>query len=449
MSLKARLGFFDTTAVVVSLVVGIGIFRTPSYIASATGSIPLYIIAWLFGSLVSLLGALTFAEIGSRYPRPGSFYKVVAVVYHPMPALMLNWMNVLIITGAGLAAIAMIGAEYSARLLPASLLMSDDQLWMVAFLIALAMIAVNMLGIRPGGRLLSALTVLKILLVLLLSGAAFFVAPSLRPLAAPDAGSTPGWGLGAIGAALVAVFYTYDGYQATINLGGDVKEGKRKLPRAILFGFGIIFLLYLLMNTAYLHVLGIEGLSNHPQVAGELAHRSLGPAADKIVSLVVIVSCLGILNVTLMHVPRAMYAMACDGLLPVFFRKVNDSTQAQQPALLFIGGMILLSLVLFETFERLMSFVTFFNSLNLAIVASTVFGLRRRSNAESDVFRTPLYPFIPGLFIVILLGVCAYLLFQATIDSLIGLGFFLLGAPLYLLMKRYSSADVNGPGEED
>jgi len=150
MAIKAKLTTFDTTMIVVSLVIGIGIFRTPAIVAKATHKPVLFFAAWSLGGLISLLGALTFAEIGSRFPRPGSFYKVVAESYGSLPAFMLNWTSVLIVNGAGAAAVAIIGAEYLNPIILPQRLQSQLAVQLSAAGLMLILLVINYLGIKTG-----------------------------------------------------------------------------------------------------------------------------------------------------------------------------------------------------------------------------------------------------------------------------------------------------------
>ncbi len=276
MRIKARLNAFDATMIVVSLVIGIGIFRTPAIVASHTGIVGLFVAAWVLGGILSLLGALTFAEVGSRYPHPGSFYKVVATSYHPVAAFMLNWTNVTIVNGAGTAAVAMIGAEYLAPILMPPEFQTIFGTQLTAAGLTVFLLVMNYLGIRMGARVQNVLTVVKILMILAL-GFAAVIAGGNHTAPANVAPASSRWWI-ALGAGLVSVFYTYGGYQNTINFGGDIRNPTRTMPRAIFFGIGIIITLYLFINFAYVGVLGMDGVTNASLVAAELARAVVGPS---------------------------------------------------------------------------------------------------------------------------------------------------------------------------
>jgi APA family basic amino acid/polyamine antiporter len=437
--LKPKLNTFDTSMIVVSLVIGIGIFRTPALVAAHAGTVVLFFAAWALGGIISLMGALTFAEIGSRYPQPGAFYKVVAEYYHPSVAFMLNYTNVTLVNGVGGAAVAMIGAEYLVSvLLPPEIRTAHATRFAAAYL-TLFLLGINYLGIKTGAWAQNILTVVKIVMVILLIGAALVkgsAGASPAAVVSPDASF-----LLALGIALISVFYTYGGYQQTINFGADVQSPSRNMPRAIFIGITVIVALYLLINGCYVYVLGIHGVAASDLVAGELARRSLGNAGQTLISIAIFLSAMGFLNVTLMQIPRAYYAMAADGTIPQRFMKVNPKTQSQEFTLLFFGGIILLSIFLLGTFERLMNYVMLFDSINIAVVASTVFVLRARRIGEAPhTYKAPLYPVLPALFILMLLAVTVNVIISQPGSVWVGLLFLAGGYPLYRILRRFNAS---------
>jgi APA family basic amino acid/polyamine antiporter len=437
MSIKAKLTTFDLTMIVVSLVIGIGIFRTPAIIASHARTPVLFLAAWGLGGLISLLGALTFAEIGGRFPEPGAFYKVVAVHAGSVPAFLLNWTNVLMINGAGGAAVAIIGAEYMTPLLLPPRLQTQLGVQLTAAGLMLVLLTINYLGIKTGAWAQNVLSLLKIVLI---GGLALAGLVSGAPAA--TAGRLPyerSWWIG-LAVGFISVFYTYGGYQCTINFGADIKGARRNMPRAILAGMGIVVACYLLINAAYLKVLGLPGVAGAKLVAAETARALFGPGGAVLVSVAIFLSAMGFLNVTLMQIPRAYYAMAEDRTLPPFFRRVNPRTQAQEAGLLFLGGVILVLIFFLGTFEKIVNYVMFLDSLTIAVVASMVFALRRRAERDGtayDGYRVPLYPVLPAVFVAFLLGITVNVLLTQTREALIGAVMFATGYPVFHGMRRW------------
>jgi len=291
--------------------------------------------------------------------------------------------------------------------------------------------------------------VIKIGMILLLGFVAFSYGGS-KPVAVAQSLNTDSIWI-ALGVGLISVFYTYGGYQCTLNFGGDIKHPEKNMPRAIFFGILIIIGLYLVINLAYYSVLGMEGIAGAKLVAAEVARICFGKSAYLIVSIAIFLSALGFVNVTLMQIPRSYYAMAQDGALPAIFMKVNEKTQTQEFTLLFFGCTILGSILLLGTFERILSYVMIFDTLNNALVASTVFILRRRGITSSNgkPYRVPFYPVLPAIFVVFLLTITVNVVISQPGSLLVGGLILLAGYPVFLLMRRVTrytnSIDPNLP----
>jgi len=438
--IKPKLNRFDLTMIVVSLVIGIGIFRTPAMVAGAVHSPILFISAWILGGIISFAGALVFAEIGSRYQKPGGYYKVVAEKYNPAFAFMLNWVAIFI-NGAGAANVAIIGAEYLNPVIFSSSGYFSPSTQVTASFIVLILLVINYLGIKTGARVLNILTIIKICIILLIVSSIFIVSPAQmdnlsfsNEFFSSNDYSTIIYGFGV---GLISVFYTYGGYQLTMNFGGDVINPKKNLPQGILFGSIIILLLYLLINYAYLNGLGIEGIMNSKLVAAAIADKSFGSAGTIFISLSIFLSALGFLNVNIMQTPRSYFAMAEDKALPKFFLKFNHKTQIQEYALLFYGVSIFVSLLFLGAFEKILNYVMFTDSITIAVVASTIFFLRWEDRKkEHDGYKLFLYPVLPAIFIIFLIMISIYVLISSFESALFGSIIFALGYPVFKIMQR-------------
>lgn len=434
--IQPKLSVFDLVMIVVSLVIGVGIFRTPAIVAQSAQSPAVFFGAWIVGGLVSLCGALTFAEIGARYHFPGGFYKLISTAFHPVFAFMLNWVIVLTY-GAGNVGVALIGAEYINPLLPDAL-HGRVGINGTAIATVLAFYAINLVGIRSGARTQNILSSLKIGLMLLLCLGIFATTQARQPpLGLPGGGATGGW-LSPFFASLIAVFYTYGGYQQTLNFGADIKNPTRNTPRGIIGGMVLVMALYLGLNYAYFHQLGFEGLQQSKLVASDLARTLFGEWGYRLASVAIFVSVLGYLNASLLSLPRVYYAMADDGILPPIFKRVNSRTQVQEFALTFLVAIMLLSLLVLGAFEQIVSYVMSVDSIALASAAATllVFRARVRGADPHTGYRIGLYPWIPLLFIGFLVVVSINVILTAPGPALIGWGLFLSGAPLYWVLKK-------------
>jgi APA family basic amino acid/polyamine antiporter len=416
--------------VVFSLVVGIGIFRTPAIVAGAAGGTRLFFAAWILAGLISLIGALTFAEIGSRHPRAGGYYRVVADCYHPTLAFMLNWSQTLM-QGAGAAGVAFIGADYLMPVLLPPPWRSPQASLALACAIMLTLLIFNYRGVKPGARVQNLLSLLKIIMIVGLAAFALLLAPRVH--AAPPVPAAPSGPR--LASALIPCFYAYGGYQLAMNLGADLKDARRRFPLAITAGMLTVVGLYLLLNLAYERVLGIGGIADSKLAAAALARATFGPSGEALISIAVFLSAAGFVNATILQMPRSFYAMAQDGVLPRAFLQVDPRTQVQKVGLLFFGVTMLLPAFVLGSFEKLLHYVIFTDTLTLAVVASTLFVLRRR-HAGDGGFAMRGYPVLPGIYILCLLGVGARVFSLEPWLALAGLGILLTGWPLFRLGRR-------------
>jgi len=319
---QKKLNLFDLTMIVVSLTIGMGIFRTPVVAAANAGTSLIFFLAWLTGGLVALCGALTYAEIGSRYPVTGGYYKIFSYGYHPSLAFAINC--IILVSNAGSTAlVAVIGAEYVGQLIFSG---PAPELFKQAVTIGAVAVfyIVNLLGIKMSSRVQNALILIKISLIALLLLSVFGTHPVIVPgaaTAAPPAPSSISGFLKALGIGLIAVSFTYGGYQQTINFGGDVKNPARVMPKGITYGITIIILLYLSLNFVYVKVIGFESLKHADSIAAILIKHLFGPVGEDILRVLMFVSVLAYVNVLLMSNPRVMYAMSEEGILPPAFKK--------------------------------------------------------------------------------------------------------------------------------
>lgn len=436
MSIKPKLGIFDLTMIVVSLVIGMGIFRTPVNVARETNDPTLFFAIWAIGGIVSICGALTYAEIGSRYPVAGGFYKVLSYCYHPAYGFMINWM-LLISNAASVAAVCLIGAEYISPVLLPDSWQNDAGHKGIGVVAVLILYGINMMGIRLSATSLNVLTIIKILMMVLLCLAVFGGGhPSnVTHVAGPPLSSN--W-LYIFGAALVPVFFTFGGYQQTINFGSDVKDPGRNMPRGVFYGFAIIVTLYLTINYAYYKVIGFENLQHTDALAARMAEAFFGPYGFKVTSLLLFFSVLGYANVNLISNPRMYYAMAEDGILPPILKRVNSKTQVQEVALSVFVVVILLVLFFVGTFDKILKYVMLFDTIGLASAAASIFILRKKTKHldGTGIYKMKLYPYVTILFVTVYLFVTVNIFIQDWKGASIGLSLFIAGLPLYLLMKR-------------
>ncbi len=423
--------------IVVSLVIGMGIFRTPVEVAQKAIIPEIFFVAWILGAIISLFGALTFAEIGSRYPVAGGFYRIFSHCYHPGFAFMVNWMTV-ISNAASTASVAIIGAEYVQPILLPN--MSPDLAIKIITLSSMVILyGINMMGIKMSARILNVLMIIKIALIALLIAAVFAVPSQIESVSITTTSlSSTDW-IKAFWLCFVPVFFTYGGYQQTMNFGGDIPNASRTMPRAIFYGIAIILTLYLLVNFSYFRVLGFEGLKNSNTLAADVARVLLGDAAFKVVAIIMFLSVMAYVNASIMSNPRVYYAMAEDKVLPSIFKKVNSRTQVQEFGVTIFVAFIVLTLFFSTSFIQVLGYVMFFDSISLITASAAIFVLRHRAKKSGDpegIFKMKGYPWMPALFIIVYSLVNISVLISNPQASLIGFVLFLSGFPLYLGLRK-------------
>jgi APA family basic amino acid/polyamine antiporter len=457
MTSKARLTIFDFTMIVVSLVIGMGIFRAPLNVAQAVPSEMVFFLAWLAGGLVAWCGALTYAEIGSRLPVTGGYYKVFSYAYHPSVAFGINCV-ILVSNAASLAGVALVGGEYITGILIPD---SGNAAWMavpanasfvqnVHAAIAIAAIVifygVNLLGLKMSARTQNVLTIVKITLILLLITPVFFAAPPHAAAVATTAGLTAIDYVKAFGIGLVAVNFSYGGYQQTINFGAEVDNARRNIPRGIFFGISIIILLYLTINYAYVRVIGFDTLhqAQTKNIAAIMASKIFGVNAERILSVFLFLSVLAYVNVLLMSNPRVMFAMSEDGILPAVFQKRNSRTDTLSVSLTVFAALCILIVFWAKEFDTILSFSIFLDSFGMVLSAATIFILRKKTKEnEGAIYSMKLYPWLPLLFIAAYIFVAISIAVDyknnknaALVGSLVMLAFMIV----YFAVNRYKKS---------
>lgn len=398
---------------------------------------PLYFfLAWITGAIVSFIGALTFAEIGSRYPVAGGFYKIFSHCYHPCFAFMVNW--IVVISNAGATAcVAIMGAEYVAPILLPGVA-HDAAIQIITISSTIVLYIINMLGIKTSAKLLNGLMLVKISMLVLLILAVFFVrgAHAQDVVVQPDQSYTSM--LKAFGMCFIPIFFSYGGYQQTMNFGNDIPNAKKTMPRAIFFGISIVLILYLCVNFSYYKVLGFASLQHSTTIASDISGLLFGNNAFKIVSVIMYISVMAYVNVSIMSNPRIYFAMAEDNVLPPIFKRVNSKTQVQEFSLTVFCLFILLTLFFISSFQKILEHVMFFDSISLITAAAAIFILRARAKKHGEpqhIFKIKGYPFLPALFILVYIAVNLSVFYANPNAAISGLILFVLGFPLYYLVK--------------
>ena len=423
-----HLNLFDLSMIVVSLVIGMGIFRNPASVAATSGNSTIFFLVWVIGGLIALCGALTYAEIGLRLPAMGGYYKIFAACYHPAVGFTVNAL-ILISNAASLAVVALIGADYVSDLLYGK--PSGDFFNTTIAILAVAIFfCVNLMGLKTSSKTQNVLIIIKVGLVLLLIATLFkgvIITPHGYEESSPVFTLNNNSPISLFLISLIPVCFAYGGYQQTINFGSEVKE-TRILPKGIIIGIIIVVSLYLLINLAYTQTIGYDKMKNASAIGALLCEAWFGKAGGKVFDGLMFLSVLAYVNILLMSNPRVMYAMSVDQVFPKIFSYRSPKTQA------LVAGLTTFSLItIIITFygkgvDNILNFTMFLDSIGMGTSAATLFILRKRLQNEHMVTGTwnKFTPILASFFVFSYFMVAIGVIIKDPKAALIGVGLLLI-----------------------
>jgi APA family basic amino acid/polyamine antiporter len=419
--LRQSLGLTHATAMVVGTIIGASIFVQPSEITRQLPSVAGVIAAWVAAGLLTIAGALVCAELASAYPETGGVYVFLREAYSPAVGFLWGWAMLWTMHSGIIAAIAVVFARYVAVFVP----LSAWQLRLVPVVLIATLTAVNVAGVRYGGRVQNVFTTAKLVAV-----AALIVAGCLW--AAPQA--TAGTISGAVSAhslvlAIGAGLFAYGGWHMVTYTAGETVDASRTIPRALALGTVIVTICYAGLNWVYLRVLPLAAVRASTHVAADAAQALVGATGARFVAALVLVSTIGAVNGIILVGPRVYYSMARDGLLFERLGAVHPRFRTPSVALA-LQAVIASLLAATNTYGALFSRVIYTEWIFFAAMAWGLMRLRRRPTYQPS-YRVPAYPVLPLLFIVASLVIVASQIAAAPGDSAAGLGLVLVGLPVY------------------
>lgn len=428
----------SSIAVMVGIVVGIGIFRLPPIVAGNSASASQFILFWIAGGFISLMGALCYAELASSKPDAGGEYHFLNKAFGSSVGFLFTWGRMTVIQTGSLALIAFILGDYAALIL--DLGPNSSAIYAASTIILLT--GLNLLGTSPSRRIQNVLTGLIVLMLILLSISAFvFVTPEILPDMAAESSNSEGlFSGGSAGAAMIFVLLTYGGWNEAAYLSGELLDVKRNMMKVLLFGILIITGLYVLVNIAYLQVLGLETLRNSQTVGTDLTDKIFGTEGSLIVAFIVIFTALSTANATIITGARTNYALGRDFSLLRFLGKWNAKNNTPANALI-VQGVIALVLVGLgawsqEAVTTMVDYTAPVFWFFLLLTTVTLFIFRFRHGSDELPFRVPLYPLTPTLFLI----ACGYMLYSSLAftgtGAFVGVAILAVGAPVYLLARN-------------
>jgi len=433
--LLRALGLWETTAIVMGIMIGSAIFIVPAEVTREVGSERAALCVWIISGVLSLFGALSFAELASMFPQAGGQYVYLREAYGHLVSFLCGWTFFLAVQSGGISTVAVGFAQYLADFFP----ISPGQQKLAASLSIVVLTAINYRGVREAGWLQSVLTGAKVgaMVALVALGYALIHGPATGAVKLP----TPaGWGfLSSFGVAMVAALWAYDGWNNGTFAGDEVKKPERNIPLGLILGTGGVVVIYVLLNLVYYHVLPLSTVAQSPRVAADAGMRLFGRAGAHWVSLAVIVAMLGCVNGMILAGARVYYAMARDGLFFRWCGNVHPKFRTPHLSLLFQAAWAIL-LVLLGTFEQLFTFVIFAGWIFYALTALGVIVLRHTRPELPRSYRVSGYPYVPVAFVLAAVVFILNTILARPLEAGIGCGIVTLGVPAYLIWKHRSRA---------
>ena len=435
-----KLNLFSFTMIVVGLVIGMGIFRTAATSAKDAIAPSVYFSAWIIGGLVALCGALTYAEIGSRYPVTGGYYKVFAKAYHPSIAFAINCL-ILVSNAASLSGVALIGSGYLLKLFPGQ--WTDMHKALVSLAAIIVFYIINLRGLKMSSMAQNILMIIKITMILVLIAALFFPAqyapdvPSLANQQISTSANYFDW-IKSLGVSLIGVSFTYCGYQQTINFGNEVQQPSKNIPRGIFIGIAIIISLYLLVNLSYYNLIGFNQMKGEKEIAYLVIDKIFGKTGATVFSAFLFLGVLAYVNGLLMSNPRVMYAMGEDGSLPKIFAKQHEKTNVIVFSLTIFTAACMIILFFSQQFEKILNFTIFLDCFGMVLSSGTIFWFRKKTKHldGTGIYKMKLFPLMPLIFMAAYLFVGTSIAIADPNAAITGLAVLAVFVLIYFIAKR-------------
>ena len=420
--------------VVIGGIIGSGIFINPYIVAQRLDSPALVLGAWIAGGAIALAGAYSYAELGALFPRAGGQYVYLRDAYHPIAGFLYGWALLALIESGAIAAVAITFASYTLQLVGRP----DIAPVPVAIAAVVLLSIINILGVKPGSRVLNVFVVLKVaaLAVLIVAGALAPAAPGWWTAAREATAAGPGTAI-SFGAALIPVLFAYGGWQNANYIAEEIDNPRRNLPLSLLSGTLAVVIIYVLVNTVYLRTLGLEGLAATTTPASKAAAGLFGTWGGVFVTAAIAISTFGFLDLAILAPTRVYYAMAADRLFLPGLAVLHPIYRTPWLAIVIQSTWSCI-LAATGTYERLLNYVVFADWIFFGLTVGTVLVFRRRqpiAARPADAYRAPGYPVVQILFVIVSAAVVLSVVRADPSSALRGALLLALGIPVFLWFR--------------
>ena len=431
--LKKTLGLFDGIALLVGITIGAGIFKTPQVIASYINSFSIVIILWLSVAVFVYVGALIYAELGSRFPQTGGEYVYMQKAFGPFFGFLFGWAQLFIIRTSPTAALSLLSADYLGYFFP----LDHSQKIIIASLIIIVFGFINILGVNKGSAYNKFSSSVKItglmffcLIGLILTSGDF---SKLSESVSPTASLGP---VGNLIAAIMMIVFSFLGWDRVGYVAGEMKNPKKVIPQSMFYGMLIVTMLYLGSNILYHSVIGLEGMRSSSIVASDTAISLFGNIGASLISIMVIISATGSVNGTMMATTRVYYAMAKDGLIFKWFNYIDPKFQTPTHAIIAHCIWSIALILIRQNFETLVAGMVFAILIFYGFTTVAFFKFRKEKIGNNDGYKLPYFPLLPSLYILGIIVLVSLRAFYEPWKSAQDLLFVLSGIPVYFIFFK-------------
>ncbi len=431
--LKKTLGLFDGIALLVGITIGAGIFKTPQVIASYINSFSIVIILWLSVAVFVYVGALIYAELGSRFPQTGGEYVYMQKAFGPFLGFLFGWAQLFIIRTSPTAALSLLSADYLGYFFP----LDHSQKIIIASLIIIVFGFINILGVNKGSAYNKFSSSVKItglmffcLIGLILTSGDF---SKLSESVSPTASLGP---VGNLIAAIMMIVFSFLGWDRVGYVAGEMKNPKKVIPQSMFYGMLIVTMLYLGSNILYHSVIGLEGMRSSSIVASDTAISLFGNIGASLISIMVIISATGSVNGTMMATTRVYYAMAKDGLIFKWFDYIDPKFQTPTHAIIAHCIWSIALILIRQNFETLVAGMVFAILIFYGFTTVAFFKFRKEKIGNNDGYKLPYFPLLPSLYILGIIVLVSLRAFYEPWKSAQDLLFVLSGIPVYFIFFK-------------
>jgi APA family basic amino acid/polyamine antiporter len=429
--LAKELTLYGLIMVAIGSCIGSGIFVTPSQIAGLIPSSSLILLVWALGGIIALTGALTFGELGGLFPKAGGIYVFLKEAYGGWLGFLYGWAYLVIITSGSIAVLSLAFSHYLSFFIPM------DNTWrtITSILTISLLTALNVFRAKFGEIFSNIFTGLKIAGILIIICSGFFLGTSDLSFKGFSFTVPAGTGLSAFGVALTGVLFSYGGWQHASYLAGETKNPSRNVPIAMITGAAVVTLIYLLVNASYMLLLPVEKIVSSEKIAAE-AVSTIIPFGGMLVAGIIAISTFGTIGIYTLSTPRIYYAMASDGLFFKGIAKVHPLFKTPVNAIVLQSVWSIVLLLFWGTLENLITYTVSVEWIFFTLAAAGIFVFRRRLKNSDRPYKTFGYPVTPMIFIIINTWFVINIMMNKPLHMAIGLGFLLLGVPVFLYFKK-------------